>query len=873
MDVEDQKKILRGVSSQKAGEAMDSEVEEGTIEALDENDDGIVDLEDGSVEVTISDADAEIPSDGEHFDNLAEILPIEDVVAVGRDLLDLIEDDIEDRKKRDEAYAEGLARTGMGSDAPGGADFEGANTVTHPMMVKAAVDFSARVMKEIFPPAGPAKQYIYGTPTKDKVDKAKRKTAHMNWQITEEMPEFRPELEQLLTQVPIAGVQYLKLRWDPQKKRNVPEAVYVDNVFVPASASSYLTAQRKTIREHITEKTFQDRVLSGLYIDASLTGASLPEISESATVNESIEGKESSSYNSDGLRCIYECYCFLDLEAEDDFKPYVVTIDEATSTVLSIYRNWLEDDEGCEELKHMVEFPCIPWRGAYPVGLIHLIGGLSAAATGALRALLDSAHISNVPAGIRLANGGGSGGQNKMPAPGTFVEIEGAINCDDIRKVVMPVPFNQPSPVLFQLLGFLVEAGENVVQTTFADMAKQRNDMPVGTTLALIEQGMTVFSSIHARMHAAMKQVLEILHRNNKLYLTEKQVMTETGELMVRRADYDGPMDVVPVSDPNIFSEAQRMAQVQAVVMRSDTHPGLYDARAVEEFLLERMKIPNAKELLTPRPAPQHLNAVNENAAATMGRPVVAFPEQDHLSHIATHVGYIQYILSQPGIGQLVGKAAGPMLLNHIKEHIALWYVTQVYEMTSAAAGMPIDQLIDIKDDELTQQFDKVMAIASDQALSMAPTAFGNAPKIIQEAIKFMQQFQPPPPLDPSQVAAQEVQRKQGADVQKMQIEQAKLANDQQQQALAAQREERIAASEGQQAEREAANEDANRQAQLVQETMQQTGEDQRKQLEVEARHQMNVEDNQTALTIASAEIATGENSNLSTGTGINPSP
>ncbi len=370
-----------------------------------------------------------------------------------------------------------------------------------------------------------------------------------------------------------------------------------------------------------------------------------------------------------------------------------------------------------------------------------------------------------------------------------------------------------------------------------------------------------------------MKQVLEILHRNNKLYLTEQSVVTETGELMVRRADYDGPMDVVPVSDPNIFSEAQRMAQVQAVVQRSDTHPGLYNARAVEEFLLERMKIPNAKELLTPQPKPQHLNAVNENAAATMGRPVVAFPEQDHLAHISTHIGYIKYILSQPGIGLLVGKAAGPMLLGHIKEHIALWYVTKVYEMTSEAAGVPIDQLIDIKDEELVQQFDKLMAVASDQVLGEAPTAFGNAPTIIQEAIKFMQQFQPPPPMDPSQVASKEVERKQAADVQKLQIEQAKLTNDQQQQALDQQREARIAAQEGVQADREAANEDANRQAQLVQETMQQTGEDQRKQLEVESRHQMNIEDNQTALTIASAEIATGENSNLSTGTGINPSP
>ena len=258
--------------------------------------------------------------------------------------------------------------------------------------------------------------------------------------------------------------------------------------------------------------------------------------------------------------------------------PYIITIDKLSRKVLSVYRNWDELDESKEELQWFVEFPFVPWRGAYPIGLPHMIGGISAAATGALRALLDSAHISNSQTMLKL-KGGTRGGQTLEIQPTQVLEIEGGLNVDDVRKLAMPLPYNPPSAVLLQLLGVLVDAGKGVVRTTLEDLADSNSNTPVGTTLARIEQGMTVFSAIHGRLHDAMGRMLRILHRLNGMYLDDENIEAELGEELATRADFDGPMDVVPVSDPNIFSEAQRYAQVQAVAQRAAALPQLYNLR------------------------------------------------------------------------------------------------------------------------------------------------------------------------------------------------------------------------------------------------------------------------------------------------------
>jgi hypothetical protein len=827
-----------------------------------EDDSKVRDTEDGGAMVTIDDSPT--PAESEFYANLAETMPSWKLANLGSELCDILEKDKEARKKRDEQYEEGLRRTGLGDDAPGGASFTGASKVVHPMLTQGCVDFSARVMKELFPPDGPAKDKIIGEVTLEKQEKAERLVKFMNWQMTQQMPEFRSELEQLSTQLPLGGGQYLKITWDANKKRPVPQFVAIDDVYLPFAATNFYSSERKTHVQYLTRIEYQKRVESGMYMDVDLMASPLPpEESKAETANNKIEGRQTDSYNIDGLRTTYECYIIHDFDDKYGLAPYIISLDKATQNVLSIYRNWEEDDDTKQEMQWMVEFPFVPWRGAYPIGLTHMIGGLSAAATGALRALLDSAHINNFPGLLKLKSG--TGGQTDRVDPTEVKEIEGSFGQDDIRKMLMPMPYNPPSAVLFQLLGFLVDASQNVVRTTFEELADSNANTPVGTTLARIEQGMVVFSAIHARLHDSMGRVLKLLFRLNKTYLTEEEVFDETGELLVKRSDFEGPMNVVPVSDPNIFSEAQRFAQVQAVMQRAKEMPQLYDLRKVEVMFLERLKVPQGKDLLLPAPKPLELNAVNENIAMTMRRPVVAFPEQDHLAHLQVHLDF----LTNPMFGnnKAIGPAFIPMMLDHIKEHMVLWYATQIYQEASDAAQVDIGEIQKDATTEEKQSLDKLLATTSQVVTKQSQEAFGQIPQIIEQAIQTLQQMQPPPPQDPSvQIAQQQLQNQQAKDQATAQTQQAKLAQDAQLKQAEIQ-----ARSQATQAQIQARIQELQNQLQIEQ--LRQQAEDERTRAQIQARLEMNESDNQTAKQLAALEVATGEKFSVSTGTGINPSP
>lgn len=804
----------------KNGEFIDVEMEKSDVQ----------DTDDGGAIVTLED-ESEINENPEFYVNLAEEIPDNSLSELATDLLDAIARDKEARSLRDKQYEEGLKRTGLGNDAPGGAQFQGASKVVHPILTEVSIDFAARAIKELFPrtgpDSGPIKEQIIGEPTVEKAEKAKRKSRYMNWQVTEQMPEFRNELEQLLTQVPLGGAQYLKLTWDRRLKRPKPYLITIDDMYLPYAATSFYTSDRKTHRQAITQLEFDRRVKSGLYRDIELIPTSTPEQTRAEKANDKIEGREQYDYyDDDGLRTIFEIYVECEISEDDqtdgEIAPYIVTIDEVSKEILAIYRNWDEEDPRKVALDWIVEYPFVPWRGAYPIGIIHMIGGLSAAITGSLRALMDSAHIQNAQTGLKL-KGGSRGGQSLNVQPTQVLEVEGTPNNDDIRKTFMPLPFPGPSQTLFTLMGFLVDAAKGVVRTTFEDISDNPDRLPVGTTLALIEQGMVVFNAIHARLHDAMGRTLKILHRLNKTYLEDEDVFDETGELLVRRSDFDGPMDVIPVSDPNIFSEVQRFAQLQIIEQRAQAMPDLYDLRKVEELILDRTKIPNAKGLLKKVPEPHKLNAVNENVAATMGSPIVAFPEQDHLAHIQVHLSYI----SNPLLGgsRIMAPVVIPPMLNHIKDHIALWYVTETVRIASEAVGQDITALMDPKNPDVDQAFDRMLAAADAHVEAEAARTLSAVPQIIQKAIEMMQQYQPPQP-DPTQLAIQaqqaETQRRAMADQAKAQTDQQKIAAD-----------------------------------------------IQNKQLEIQAREQMNREDNQTAMLIAASELEAGHRTNLKNGTGI----
>ena len=827
---------------------------EGEYMELPEMEDDVEDTEDGGAIVRL---DEEGPPEGqsEFYANLAENMPETELATLSSSFLDLIAKDKEARKKRDQQYEEGLRRTGLGDDAPGGAQFEGASKVVHPMLTEACVDFAARSMKEIFPPQGPAKDFVPGKPTEQKVAKAQRKTNLLNWQMTVQCPEVRAELEQLMTQVPLGGAQYMKLGWDERRNRPTFLFVAIDDLYLPYAATNFYSAQRRTHVQYLTQIDYEDRVKSGMYRDVDLAPVGMePELSGAGKANNKIEGRDETSYNEDGLRIVYEVYAIADVEDEGPL-PYIISIDKSTGKVLSIYRNWDEDDNSQEELQWFVEFPFIPWRGAYPIGLPHMIGGLSAAATGSLRALLDAAHISNTPAGLKL-KGAKIGGQSEAPVPGEIREIEGGLNVDDIRKIFMPMPYNPPNPVLFSLLGFLVDAGKGVVRTSMEDIADSNANAPVGTTLAKLEQGMVVYSSVHARLHDAMARMLRILHRLNAMNLDDERLEQDAGEELASRADFEGPLDVVPVSDPNIFSETQRFAQMQAVAQRAAAIPGLYDPRKVEERILETLKIPNAEELLAPAMQPKEQNAVNENVAASLGRPVTAFPEQDHLAHLETHISY----LLDPTFGSnpLIAPTFIPAILNHLKEHLALWYATAVVEVSNQAIGEDIGEVLKElgSDNEDRRALDRMLADASGVALGAGGKLFQSLPQIVQQAQQIMQQFAPQPMQDP----------RLAIENQKLQLQ---AQNQQQRTQLDAQRMQQEAASE----ERDSQFRIAQLQAELQMELQKQQAEDARKAAELQARMAMNMEDNRTAMQLAAAEIASGERVSVSTGTGINPNP
>ena len=829
-----------------ATKRLQDDLPEGESVELEDVDNEVEDTEDGGAILRETNSEDHATKLA-HFANIVDEVDQDMLKTAISDLLEKIGNDKEAREKRDKQYEEGLRRTGLGDDAPGGAQFTGANKVVHPMLVEACVDFSARFMKEVFPPNGPVKSKIYGERDKNKIQKATRKAEFMNWQTTEQMVEFRGELEQLSTQLPLGGGQYMKFMWNPLHRRPNSEFIAIDDIYLPFAATNFYTAERKTHVQYITKFEYQRRVKSGMYIDVDLGIPEDPEFSKSTQANDKIEGRKDLSYNEDGLRTVYEVYTYLDFG--DGPEPYILSIDKTTNLGLGLYRNWEPDDERQQELDWIVEFPFVPWRGAYPIGLTHMIGGLSGAATGALRALLDSAHIQNVPTLLKLK--GGPGGQTLNVQPTEVVELEGGALIDDVRKLAMPLPFNGPSPTLFQLLGFLVDAGKGVVQTSFEKLSDQNPNQPVGTTMALIEQGRVVFSSIHSRLHSSMARCFKILHRINSAYLTVEDLEAQSQGLEIDPSDFDGPMDIVPVSDPAIFSETQRFAQTQAIMQRAQAMPQMYDARKVEEMFLRNMKVP-ANEVLQPLPGSEDMDPVSENVAAAMSRPIYVLPSQDHMAHLMTHIPFLKSPLF--GSNPAIAKTYLYPMATHLRDHLLNYYLVEAHNAVDKAQA---EELIPEEAEDQVKIILEVQKFIEQQLGSFAQE--------LAQLDQAAQQFKPQPPMPPdktmevaqlnAQVQGQAMQQRMQVDQAKLQIEQQKMQSQQQLEAAKLQTQQQQASER------------------LQAEQIKQQAEDMRVAAELETRERINTADNDTAKLLAAAEMATGEKVAVSTGGGINPNP
>ena len=703
----------------------------------------VIELEDGSVVVNFQEKQGP-QKNPEFYGNLAEVFDEDILQSMAVEYLDYIDVDKESRKQRDKQYEEGLKRTGLGKDAPGGATFDGASKVVHPVMAESCVDFAASAAKELLPPEGIVKSSIKGEANKIKERVADRKVTFMNWQFTEQIPEYRDEMEQLLTQLPLGGSQFLKWRYESEQRRPTCEWVAIDNILLPWASTNFYSSPRVTEVQDITEDTYLQRVEQGIYRDLDnfnyTSDAPLTDQTQSEKANAKIEGKDDLSKNIDGLRRIYEITCFMrlddDPETEGRRAPYILTIDETSSKVLSLYRNWEAGDEKLQKLDWYVEFKFIPWRGAYAIGLPQLIGGLSAALTGSLRALLDAAHINNSQTMLKL-KGGRIGGQSDRIEPTQVIEIEGAPGVDDVRKIAMPMPFNAPSNVLFQLLGWLTDAAKGVVTTAEEKIGEANNQMPVGTTQALIEQGAKVFSSIHARLHRSQAKSLAIVSRINHWYLDEMD--NQSGE-EIKVRDFAANNDVRPVSDPNIFSETQRLAQNQALLqMASSAPPGMFNIRAVYQRVLEQLKVPALNEVLPNPLGATESNPALENVSMTMGTPAAAYPDQDHIAHIKVHLEYA----NNPAYGgnPVIGPVFAPHVLEHIKQHLTLHYLQSMRAYVAQASGGR-DSLDLHREKPLDLDAQQALALASQMVNQDSQNSLGPFVQQIQALAQKVQQAQ-----------------------------------------------------------------------------------------------------------------------------------
>jgi hypothetical protein len=723
------------------------EEEQQLVDMPEMDDAELEELPDGSVVVTL---DTKGPMEDEDFyQNLSDSDLIQDIDlgAMALRYIELVEKDKDARKQRDKQYEEGIKRTGMGNDAPGGANFNGASKVVHPVMAETCIDFAARAIKEMFPPDGPTKTKILGDVDEEKTAIAERKRDFMNWQLTEQIEEFRDEQEQMLTQLPLGGSQYLKLWYDEKKRRPCAQFLPIDNVLLPYAAGNFYTAERFTEVDDISDWDYKRRITSGLYRETSMTRATMdPEMTGSQKATNKVEGK-SQNDNEDAVRRVYHIYTWLELDddpvTKGEMAPYILMIDDLSTEVIGLYRNWEEGDETYTKLDWVIEFKFIPWRGAYAVGLPQLIGGLSAALTGSLRALLDSAHINNAATLLKL-KGGKISGQSQEIEVTQVVEIEGAPGVDDVRKMAMPMPFNPPSPVLFELLGWLTNAAKGVVTTAEEKIADVNSNTPVGTTQALIEQGAVVFSSIHARLHESQARVLKILSRINRWYLNDMQRGEVVEDLDVKREDFARVTDVIPVSDPHIFSETQRMAQTQAVMAIMKDNPELFNKKVVIQRFLKQIKVPGINEIMVDVPSPVKMDSANENVAMAIGQGAYAYPEQDHLGHIQAHLDFAKSPIF--GGNPIIAPTYLPKAVEHIKQHIVLWYLSRMTGYVQKAMGQKL-QDYDLQKDP--KAVDKLFALASQHVEMDADETLKGIMPIIQQLVQNLQKFKPQPQMTP----------------------------------------------------------------------------------------------------------------------------
>ncbi len=693
----------------------------------------------GDLEIEIEKAE---PSADDFDANLAEYMADSAISTMAGDLAGDIENDRNSRKDWEKAYTEGLKLLGLQIEERT-EPWNGASGVFHPMITEAVVRFQSETITETFPAKGPVRTKIVGKETPEKKEAAARVEEDMNFQLTEKMQEFRPEHERMLWSLPATGSAFKKVYFDPSMGRQVSIFIPAEDILLPYGTSDIQTCYRVTHQMRKTKNEIIKLQQAGFYLDVDI-GEPDKAISE---INKAKDKETGFSDLNDERFTLYECHVDLDLKGfedkDDDGEPtgialpYVVTFIRGTNTVLSIRRNWREDDELKLKRQHFVHYQYIPGFGAYGFGLFHLIGGFAKSATSLMRQLIDAGTLSNLPGGLK-SRGLRIKGDDTPIAPGEFRDVD--VGSGTIRDNILPLPYKEPSQVLMALLGNVVEEGRRFAATADMKVSDMGANAPVGSTLALLERQLKVMTAVQARVHYALKQELQLLATIIRDYTDDEYTYEPDGEEgpKAKASDYRH-VDILPVSDPNAATLSQRVVQYQAVIQMAQMAPDIYDLPQLHRGMLEVLGIKHADKLVPLEEDMKPTDPVTENQHILKGEPAKAFLHQDHQSHIQVHMSMLQ----NPVVAQLIGQnPRAPMIQAALTAHVAEHVGFMMRQKIEQQLGMPLPP----EDEKLPPQIEialsAMMAQASQQVLmqDQAKAAQQQAMQQAQDPVVQMQQ-------------------------------------------------------------------------------------------------------------------------------------
>jgi len=706
---------------------MNMEATEESSASFEVDNDGGVIVDFGSEEI-LSETEEGIGL-GEWYDDLCGEIDEDELDHIANQVYNNYQSDKDSRGEWEDMFERGFDLLGLKlQDAT--EPFEGACTAVHPLLIESAVKFQSKASQELFPAGGPVKTQIIGKQTPEKEMQANRVKDFMNYQLTEQMSEYFDEFERMLFHLPLIGSAFKKIYYDANLKRPVSEFVPIDQFYVSYFASDLRRADRYTHVIYRSPNDLKRDISAGIYADIDLPQAGTPEQSAMEEKMNTILGFSPSSDN-DPQYVLLEQHCYLDLPApfndpDGVALPYIVTIEEKSKRVLSIRRNFNQDDPNREKKIHFTHYRFVPGFGFYGFGLMHFLGNLTMTATAAMRALVDAGQFANLPGGFK-AKGVRVVGDNDPIAPGEFKEVESTGM--DLSKAIVPLPYKEPSSTLYQMLTFVSAAGQKFADSSEQVISDNASYGPVGTTMALLEASSKFFSAVHKRLHKSQKDEFRLLATIDYEYLPSKYPYEiPNANQHVFRKDFDGRVDILPVSDPNIPSNAHRMMMAQmALQLAQNSPPGMFNLEALNRTILNSANMPNIEEILPPKKQAQKLDPVSDIMAATKGLPIAAFPGQDHDAHIQVKMAYLQDPMN--GANPIMQRIA-PVIQANIQEHSVMKYQEQMSGVTQQLAQGAQDPAV--IEQAMAQAAQQVM-----QANQMASQGMGQS--IEQQTIQLQQ--------------------------------------------------------------------------------------------------------------------------------------